>query len=164
MPAEETGGALRLRAEDADDLAVISACMQDALVAVCDITYMPEQESLVFVANRFRWEADEDAATGMSGGAQGSGRERQRTLCVVAFDAVKGVLHRGFRRGERRRILSLLAIRPEFAGDRGGGTIDLEFSGGARIRLETDRILCRLKDVGLPWPTLWRPAHDLGER
>jgi hypothetical protein len=153
MPIEGMDGALRLRAEDADDLAVISACLQDALVAVGDIAYMPEEESFVFVANRFRWEAGEGAAMG-----------HQRTLCAVVFDAVTGVLHRGFRRGERERIMSLLAIRPEFARDRSGGTIDLDFSGGARIRLETGRILCRLKDVGLPWPTLWRPAHDLGER
>jgi hypothetical protein len=161
MPIEETSQALRLRAEDAGDLAVISACLQDALVAVGDIAYMPEQESLVFVANRFRWEAGEGAA--IAEGAQEHVRRHQRTLCVVAFDVVTGVLHRGFRRDERERILSLLAIRSAFADSRDGGTIDLDFSGGVQIRLETGRILCRLKDVGLPWPTLWRPSHDPGE-
>src|SRR5436309_7302412 len=44
---------LRLRAEDADDLAVISACLQDALVSVRDLAYDPEARSFVFVANRF---------------------------------------------------------------------------------------------------------------
>src|SRR5579875_2604313 len=110
MPPEEAAGGLRLRAEDADDLAVISACLQDALVPVGDIHY------------------------------------------------------RGFRRGARERILPLLAIRPEARPGREGGMIHLDFSGGAGIRLEVDRILCRVKDVGLPWPTPWRPRHDPGGR
>jgi hypothetical protein len=155
MPPEEAAGGLRLRAEDADDLAVISACLQDALVPVGDIAYLAQERSFVFVANRFRWEAGERAA-----GAAGF----ERTLCAVAFDAVGGVHYRGFRRGARERILPLLAIRPEARPGREGGMIHLDFSGGAGIRLEVDRILCRVKDVGLPWPTPWRPRHDPGGR
>ena len=37
MAPDESGATLKLRAEDADDLAVISACLQDALVAVRDL-------------------------------------------------------------------------------------------------------------------------------
>ncbi len=54
--APDEGVALKLRAEDAEDLAVISACLQDALVAVSDLAYAPEERSFLFVANRFRWE------------------------------------------------------------------------------------------------------------
>jgi hypothetical protein len=196
MPPEGADGALKLRAEDRDDLAVISACLQDALVAVGDIAYVPEERSFVFVANRFRWEghpmqsqiawgrraaqprgisrvraprsalraARGQAPHGPRTGSDPAGTPMmgaagyERTLSAVAFDAVESVLYRGFRRGERERILSLLAIRPE------GGVIDLDFAGGASVRLVVDRILCRLKDVGLPWPTSWRPVHDLGER
>jgi hypothetical protein len=175
MPPEGADGALRLRAEDADDLAVISACLQDALVAVGDIAYVPEERSFVFVANRFRWERHptrSQVAWGPRAGrraAQPRGLPMmgaagyERTLSAVAFDAVESVLYRGFRRGERERILSLLAIRPASGPDR-GGVIHLDFAGGASVRLAVDRILCRLKDVGLPWPTPWRPVHDLGER
>jgi hypothetical protein len=155
MAPERADGALKLRAADGDDLAVISACLQDALVAVGDIAYVPEDESFVFVANRFRWEGDWGTALSAEG--------YQRILCAVAFDEVKSVLYRGFRRDGRERILSLLAVRPEFARE-GGGAIHLDFSDGATIRLEVRRILCRVKDVGLPWPTRWRPLHDLGER
>ncbi|HZU89593.1 MAG TPA: DUF2948 family protein [Stellaceae bacterium] len=182
MPPERADGALRLRAEDTDDLAVISACLQDALVPVGDIAYMPEEQSFVFVANRFRWEGHPTGGTPRGQRPRGDPRSQiawggrraaqprgipmmgaagyERILSVVAFDAVESVLYRGFRRGERERILSLLAIRPES----GRGVIHLDFSGGAGIRLAVTRILCRLKDVGLPWPTPWRPAHDLGER
>ena len=139
-----------------DDLAVISACLQDALIPVGDIAYLPQEKSFVLVANRFRWEGDRRATIGAEG--------CERILSLVAFDAVEGVLYRGFRRDARERLLSLLAVRPEIEGDRDGGAIHLDFSGGAGIRLTVGRILCRLKDVGLPWPTAWRPAHDLGER
>jgi hypothetical protein len=151
MAPEETGAALKLRAEDADDLAVLSACLQDALVPVRDLAYDPAQRIFVFVANRFRWEKRLRQAAGES--------ERQRILCAVTFGAVAGAAYRGFRRGDEDRILALLAIRPA-AGGAGGTAIHLEFSGGAAIRLEVARILCHAKDLGEPWPTPWHPRHD----
>ena len=48
---------LRLRAEDADDLAVISAVAQDALISVKDLTYDRAERRFTLVVNRFRWEA-----------------------------------------------------------------------------------------------------------
>src|SRR5205814_6135829 len=74
---------LRLRAEDADDLAVISACLQDALVSVRDLAYDREARTFVFVANRFRWEG---CAPG-----QGESARFERILCGIAFDEVEGV-------------------------------------------------------------------------
>ncbi|MGH7100084.1 MAG: DUF2948 family protein [Stellaceae bacterium] len=153
MPPEGVPEALQLRAEDADDLAVISACLQDALVPVGDIAYVPQERSFLFVANRFRWEA-------RRGGARVP-ENYERVLCAVAFDEIESVRYRGFRRDERGRILSLLAMRPEGAG--ANGAVRLDFADGATVRLATNRILCRLKDFGLPWPTSWRPGHDLGE-
>jgi hypothetical protein len=149
--APDDSPALKLRAEDADDLAVLSACLQDALVAVRDLAYLAEEESFVFIANRFRWEG---------GPATLPGEEaHQRVLCAVTFGAVAGVSYRGFRRSEEDRILCLLAIRGE-PGGTGGEAILLEFAGAAAIRLDTARILGRAKDLGEPWPTPWRPRHD----
>ena len=144
---------LRLRAEDAEDLAVISACLQDALVAVRDLAYDRDARNFVLVANRFRWESD--------GAAQGDGRPFERTLCGVAFDEIDGVVYRGFHRSEEDRILSLLAIRP-MPGPETGATaavIDLEFAAGATIRLSAAAIRCRARDFGEPWPTHWQPGH-----
>jgi hypothetical protein len=142
---------LRLRAEDAEDLAVISACLQDALVSVSDLAYDRDARMFVLVANRFRWEG------GRVG--EGEGRPFERTLCGVAFEAIDGVAYRGFRRSEEDRILSLLAIRP-MPGPK-GGAIDLEFAGGATIRLTAAAISCRVRDFGEPWPTVWQPGHPL---
>ena len=147
--APDEGAALRLRAEDAEDLAVISACLQDALVAVRDLAYAPEERSFLFVANRFRWENGLRPAPGEA--------PCQRVLCGVAFSEVAAVSYSGFRRTDDGRILSLLAIRPE------DGSVHLEFSGGAAIRLDVARILCHAGDLGDPWPTPWQPRHDLDE-
>jgi hypothetical protein len=148
--AADARAALKLRAEDKEDLAVISACLQDALVAVRDLAYVPEDRTFLFVANRFRWESRRDPAIDEAG--------YERTLCGVTFNEIAGVSYNGFRRSDDARILSLLAIRPE------EGAVNLEFSGGATIRLETARILCLAKDLGEPWPTQWRPRHDVDER
>jgi Protein of unknown function (DUF2948) len=153
MAPDEPGAPLKLRAEDADDLAVLSACLQDALVPVRDLAYVPDERIFVFVANRFRWESRLRSLPG-EGDA-----ERQRILCAVTFSAVEGVSYRGFRRSDEDRILALLAIRPEAAGA-SGAAIHLEFSGGAAIRLEAARLLCHAKDLGDPWPTPWHPRHD----
>src|SRR6266403_3617850 len=114
---------LRLRAEDAEDLAVISACLQDALVSVRDLAYDRDARIFVLVANRCRWE----------GGAKGEGAARpfERTLCGLSFDEIDGVVYRGFHRSEEDRILSLLAIRVMLGlgSNSIGSAIDLEFAG-----------------------------------
>ena len=148
--APDDGAALKLRAEDTEDLAVISACLQDALVPVRDLAYVPEDRTFLFVANRFRWENGLSPAPGEAA--------YERTLCGITFSEVAAVSYNGFRRTEDSRILSLLAIRPE------DGAVHLEFSGGATIRLEVARILCLATDLGEPWPTQWQPRHDADER
>jgi hypothetical protein len=149
-PQNGGGAGLKLRAEDAEDLAVLSACLQDAVVAVRDLVYLAEERRFVLVASRFRWER------GLRRGRRDARFER--ILCAITFDAVAAVSYRGFRRSEDHRILSLLSIRFE-PGD-AEGTIHLDFSGGAAIRLEVARIACRSKDLGEPWPTPWQPRHD----
>jgi len=154
MRADEGGTAFKLRAEDADDLAVISACLQDALVAVRDLAFVQQDQTFLMVANRFRWERATRPAHGEDG--------YQRSLCGITFGAVIGVSYHGFRRSEDARILSLLAIRPPHDGER--DAILLEFSDRATIRLEVSHILCHAQDIGEPWPTSWQPWHDVDER
>src|SRR5215813_15441067 len=90
--------ALKLRAEDAEDLAIISACLQDALVPVRDLAFVPEDREFLLVANRFRWEGGLQPAPGEAG--------YQRILCGVTFREVMAVTYSGFRRSDAGRILS----------------------------------------------------------
>ena len=63
-------GTLQLRAEDEEDLAVISSCLQDALVPLSDMQYDRAARRFVLAVNRFRWEG----GTPSPPGAQSSGR------------------------------------------------------------------------------------------
>lgn len=139
------GGALKLRALDAEDLAVFSTVLQDALVPVGEMAWLPDERRFVLVANRFRWEP----------GAASDRRAQpyERTLTGLCIDAVTKVQRRGFSPAEADRILSLLAIRAD------GPRLVLEFAGGSSIRLDVERIAGRLEDLGEPWPTRWRPRH-----
>ncbi len=136
---------LKLRAEDEEDLAVISAILQDALVAVGDMSFLAEEGRFVLVANRFRWEAK----------PEDGGKRFERTLAGLAFENVAAVKMRGFDRRQHDRILEILAIR------RDDEAIVIEFSSAGSLRLESARILCHIEDLGEPWPTHWRPKHPL---
>jgi hypothetical protein len=142
---------LKLRAADAEDMAVLSAILQDALVSVGEMVYLPDESQFVLIANRFRWEPD-----------QGGTRDNfERILTGLCIDQVKSVRRRGVNPREADRILALLAIRPD--SDENPTALMLEFAGGSSIRLEVDRIMCHLDDLGEPWPTRWRPKHPVAE-
>lgn len=139
---------LKLRAIDAEDLAVLSACLQDAIVAVADMSWDRDARRFVLVASRFCWEDCEDTA----------GERRERVHAGLCIDGVAAVRHRGIDRSQRDQMLSLLAMHPV------DGGIHLEFAGGGTIRLEAEGILCHLQDLDEPWPTQWRPSHPLEDR
>ena len=145
--ATQDAAPLKLRAEDAEDLAVLSAVLQDALVPVGEMAFLPEERRFVLVANRFVWERR----------PQDGGKRYERTLAGVAFDEVDAVKIRGFDRGHPDRILQILAVHAV------PGAIVFDFSGNDSLRLETRRILCHLEDLGEPWPTPWCPHHPVDE-
>jgi hypothetical protein len=134
---------LRLAAVDAEDLAVIATCLQDALVLVGDMAYLPKDHRFVLVANRFLWESKAEDGT------------FARTNAGLVFDKVARVQRRNVDLGKQDAILSLLTIQQQ------PGAIELTFSGDATIRLETTEIQCRLEDLDEPWPTNWKPKHKL---
>jgi DUF2948 family protein len=134
---------LKLRAEDQEDLAVVSAMLQDSLAPVADMTYLADERRFAMVVNRFRWEREQGA--------------RERTLTGLCFSEVDGVKLSGFSRGEADRILEVLALRSA------DGIVQFDFSGGARLRLEVGKLLCHVEDIGEPWPTPWRPSHPGNE-
>ena len=142
-----TSDKLKLRAEDEEDLAVISAFLQDALLPVAEMVYLAEEQRFVLVANRFMWERPPVDKKGRS----------ERTLTGLAFEGVTAVQVRGFERSQGDRILQVLAVRSA------PGAIIFEFSGADAMRLEVGRILCHLEDIGEPWPTPWRPRHALDD-
>ena len=143
-----TGG-LKLSALDSDDLAVISAAVQDSLVAVRDCAFFQDERRFVLLLNRFRWEADPTVELPYS-----------RTHSALVFNEVKAVRHHNIPLGDPDRMLELLAVSLE-ASDGAGPSVTLSFAADRAIRLEISRLACHLGDVGEPWPTPWKPAHPV---
>ena len=142
---------LRLRAEDEEDLKVISACLQDAVVRVGDLAYLPKARRFVLLANRYCWENDSR-----------SRKPCERVRTGLHFEGVTGVKSARVRQSNPEAVVELLAIRFAPNGD-GAGHVDLHFAGGGLIRLEVECIDANLRDVTGHWPAKGRPAHELGE-
>lgn len=157
---------LHLRAEDAEDLAVISSCVQDALVPLGDMRYERAGGTFILAINRFRWESHEDGPLRAEPEAE---TVFARIASAITFEGVRKVSVQGLDQSKRDHLLELLAIvtgeaaasRLGSAAGQGGTTILLVFAGGGTIRLDADRISCRLRDFGEAWPTRWQPRHRL---
>lgn len=134
---------LQLLAEDQEDLAVISAALQDAVAKVGDISFEARGRRLTIAFNRFRWEAG----------------VRQRVRSALQIGGVLSVQGRKIRRDRRDAILELLAIGFE-PGEPPGGVLTLSFAGGGDLRAEIECVDAVLADVSEPWPTPRAPAHE----
>ena len=144
MNDASTPARLKLLAEDADDLEVISAALQDAVAKVGDIRFEASARLLTVAFNRFRWE-----------GAKG---ERVRT--GLQFGGVLKAQARRVRRDAADAVVELLAISFEPAGEGDpGGTVVLHFAGDADLKLEVECIDAALADISDPWPTPRTPGH-----
>lgn len=101
---------LKLIALDEEDLAVVSSLLQDAVIRVADMTYVPGQKRFAAVLNRFDWET---AATQ-------SEKDYRRRRTALRFDRVFGAKMRNVKPGASERVLSLLAVSFEPAEAPGG--------------------------------------------
>lgn len=134
--------ALRLRAEDAEDLAVIAACLQDALASVGEMAYDAEAKRFAIILVRFMWEeAVRHYLAPDSAGVD-------QVKAGLHFDAVTAVRVRGVDQGEPKRLLRLLTITCAPAGK--PDAVTLVFLGGAEIRLTVERLHCQLQDLDEP--------------
>ena len=134
---------LKLTAQDTEDLSIVSAHMQDALVRLADIRYLAKTRQFAFVANRFAWEQQPNS-------------ERRRT--GLHFEHVLGVKQQGIQGLGENTILSLLAISFE-PGQSPSGTVVLTFSVDCTIRLGVEYLDLQLKDLGGAWATAVTPHH-----
>jgi hypothetical protein len=138
---------LRLRAEDAVDLAVIAAAAQDAVFVVRDLSYDAREHRFVASINRFRWET-----------ARKHG-PFERVRAALAFDGVLSVKSRRLRRSAIDATAALLDIGFAPEGEPPAGVITLRLAGGGEIVLAVECVDVSLTDVGAPWPTPNRPDH-----
>lgn len=136
---------LKLLALDADDLAVVSAHLQDAAVKVADMAYLPKEKRFAMLTDRFDW----------SSVAEGKPLRRR---AGVHFERVLRAQTRGFDFKDTTAALNLLAI--EFVErDAPSGIVSLYFSNDAGIQLEVECLEAAMTDLGPEWPADERPAR-----
>ena len=142
-----TATPLKLYAFDAEDLAVLSAHLQDAVLRASDIAFLARERRFALVCNRFDWTAAE----------QGACQRRRTGLRVERVTAVKA---RGVPKGEDA-VLELLALNFEPEGPEApGGTLELVFAGGGGLRLTVECIEAAMDDLGPMWAAGATPKHD----
>lgn len=142
-------GGLKLFAEDADDLAIISAALQDGVLKVGDIVYEPSQRRVTIALNRFRWEGE----------GRGPG---ERVRCGLQIASVIKAQSLRLRREPSDLVAQVLSLRFDPDPEPPGGAIRLAFAGGGELRLAVECIDVVLADVSRPWKARARPDHEGG--
>ncbi|SFC86127.1 DUF2948 family protein [Tropicimonas isoalkanivorans] len=141
-------------ATDADDLHVISAMVQDAVLPITEMTWDRPRRRFALLLNRFRWE---DRAA-----AEQRGRPYERVQSLLLIDDVTKVASQGIDRSDKDTILSILTI--SFApGEDGTGRVELVLAGDGAIALDVECLNVTLRDVTRPYlaPSGHVPKHGL---
>jgi hypothetical protein len=138
---------LKLIALDGEDLAVISAHVQDALVRREEMTYLSGQKRFVLGAARYDWAAD------------AAGR-KERVGSALRFDRVLKVAQIGLSDAKPDTVLNLLAVSFDEC-DPPAGAVVLTFSGGAAVRLDVECLEGELRDIGPRELVTICPGHAL---
>ena len=136
---------LKLLALDNEDLDVISATTQDAVVRVGDMGFAKADHRFALLMNRFAWEDQ--------------GRTKQRRRAALHFDRVSDVKVSGIDTNAVDGVLELLAIRFTES-DTPAGSVDLDFAGGGTVRLSVECLEARLQDLGAAWAAKVTPEHS----
>lgn len=141
---------LKLIALDAEDLDVISATTQDAIIRTAEMGYAKADRRFALLMNRFAWE------DGQKGGSKTGIRKR----AALHFDHVTAAKASGFDPSAPEGTLELLTIRFTET-EAPSGHIDLTFAGGGTVRLDVEVLEARLADLGAAWAAKQKPEHAL---
>lgn len=139
---------LKLIALDEEDLAIVSAHLQDAVVKTDDMGFLPRVQRFAMLLNRFDWDQNVCA------------NQKVRRRTGLHFERVHAVQCRGMDEARRTGVLNLLAVTfiPD---DLPSGHVLLTFSGGAEVRLEVECIEASLRDLGPAWGCVHAPKHPV---
>jgi hypothetical protein len=151
----EDGGErpLRLKAEDARDLEIVSALVQDAVFHRGDARWLRDERRFALLINRFRWE---DLPR-----AERAGRRFERVRSVLSIEDAMRVRSSGLDEVEDDTVLSILSLT-WIPGEDGTGLVDLALAGDGEIRVEVEALEVVLRDVTRPYraPSGTAPSHE----
>tara|TARA_B110001452_G_C14956832_1_gene334627 strand:+ start:34 stop:477 length:444 start_codon:yes stop_codon:yes gene_type:complete len=140
---------LKLLATSDEDLRVISAHLQDAIVSVQDIASLKKNRIFLIQLNRFMWEDVE----------KGVFRKNKRIRTVLKFENAISVLSKNINIKNNESFLDFLTIESNLLPDK-SYKIKLIFSGDSVIKIKAEVIDVSLDDQGSPWETKTQPKHN----
>jgi Protein of unknown function (DUF2948) len=136
---------------DEEDLEVVSAHVQDAVVKTSEVLWRPRERRVVVALNRFDWE-----------GTQTQPPAYRRRRAALRFERVLSCKGHDMPTAAEDAALNLLAV--EFTEtDAPSGEVTLIFSGGAALRLDVECLEAELADLGPTWSAAGCPSHALAE-
>lgn len=147
---------LKLIALDASDLSVISAHLQDAVLRLADMTYLPAEKRFAAILNRFDW------AKAVANGSMTLPKDQaERRRTGLRFERVLSAQVQALNLKDKTATLALLAIlfEPSPVPEAADGHVTLTFSGAAAIRLHVECLEVEMKDLGAAWAAKHTPEH-----
>ena len=140
---------LRLKAQDAEDLAVVSALLQDAVLPMKETSWQPDTNRFGMLVNRFRWEDKAHAETGK--------RAYERVQSMLVIDCVQNVSSMGVDHTNKDQIISILAVKYE------AGKVVFTLAGDGALALDVECLDITVKDVTKPYAAISKsaPKHAL---
>ncbi|MEE9454940.1 MAG: DUF2948 family protein [Paracoccaceae bacterium] len=133
---------LRLKAETVEDLAVLSAFIQDAVGQNAEISWLAKKHRFAILLNRFRWEDRENA--------EKQGRPFERVQSMLVVESVLKVSAQGLDPTDKDMAFEILSIGFQAAQD-GAGQLSLTLAGDGAIALEVECLDVTLRDVSRPY-------------
>lgn len=151
---------LKLIAFDSEDLDILSAHLQDAVLKIGEMTYLKREQRFAVLLNRFDW-----SQAPVDGSKARNGRKPyQRRRAALRLERVRGARTQGLDLARKDGVLELLTLRFEpTAPENPSGTITLLFAGGGAIRLDVECVEAELRDLGAAWATKFRPVHPVSD-
>ena len=150
---------LKLLALEPEDLSVVSAHLQDAVLKVADIAFLPRERRFAALLNRFDWAEANHPGTSSRIHTNKQAFTRRRT--ALRFENVQSARLKNIDLADTKRVLSLLAVQFEAIGaDDPSGSVSLIFAADAAIRLDVEYIEAEMRDLGAAWGTASKPEHS----
>ena len=140
---------LKLLATSDEDLRVVAAHLQDAIVSTQDIASLKKSRIFLIQLNRFMWEDVE----------KGVFRKNKRIRTILKVENVISVLSKRINKKKEKNFLDFLTIESNLLADK-SYEIQLIFSGDAVIKIKTEVVDVTLDDQGLPWESKTQPKHN----
>ena len=140
---------LKLLAISDEDLRVVAAHLQDAIVSIQEIVSLKKNRIFLIQLNRFMWEDVE----------KGVFRKNKRIRTVLKFDNVISVSSKNINTKNNKNFLDFLTIESSLLPDK-SNEIKLIFSGDAIIKINAEVIDVTLDDQGSPWESKTEPKHN----